>query len=82
MVANLPPHPVVTVLIQEAPTIEIDDEMVFVTDHVDGQPTIRRAMRRSVAVRTFAGFAEALRKDRLSKCADILPFRPELIESA
>lgn len=77
MGASLPPAPVVTILLEEAPDFEFAGDLVYVVDRVDGQVTVRRAMRRSEAIRAFAKFAEKLREERIAKGAEIIQFPTE-----
>lgn len=72
MASYLPP-PLAAVLVEEAPEFEFVGDFVYITDRIDGQPVLRRAMRRSVAIRAFARFAEKLRESRLGG-AEIIPF--------
>jgi hypothetical protein len=51
-----------TILIEEPPEIEFREQHVYIIDRCG----IRRAMPRSVAIATYARFAERLREDRLS----------------
>ena len=76
MGSYLPPHPSPTILLEEPPEIEFNEGIVYFTDRL-GDQTIRRAMRRSVAIKTFALFAERLRVDRLGTTAEIIQFPAE-----
>ena len=68
-----PPKHIQTILLEEPPEIEFNEGIVYFTDQL-GDQTIRRAMRKSVAIKTFARFAERLREDRLGSSAEILRF--------
>ena len=68
-----PPKNTPTILLEEPPEIEFNEGIVYFTDQL-GDQTIRRAMRRSVAIKTFARFAEKLREDRLGNSAEIIRF--------
>jgi hypothetical protein len=69
-----------TILVEDVPDFEFSGKFVFVTDP-DGR---RRAMLRSVAIRSFAKFADALRDERISgaEVVQIFPPKPHAASSA